>query len=138
MDQYEYGEHHFANAEHVRVAGFGLGAVEELQHPGHAEQPIGAHDYRAREHERRTAAGRPPQVRQVGGQQAQQVRFPLGRAEVVLPQLVRIANHQPLVQETWKKLRHGLVGACHDAANVMGPRGGRTTSPLPGREIRSV
>lgn len=86
--EYEYGEHHLAYPEHVRVTGFGLGAVEKLQHPGHPEQSVGAHDHRARQDAVGAAAGRPPKVRQVSGQQAQDVRFPFGRAEVVFPQLV--------------------------------------------------
>lgn len=60
VDEYEYGEHHLAYAEHVRVTGFGLGAIEELQHPGHPEQPVGAHDHRTRQGVAGTAAGRPP------------------------------------------------------------------------------
>lgn len=99
VDKYEYGEHHLADAEHVRVTGLGLGPVEELQHPRHPEQPVGPDEHRARELVRRTASGRPPQVRQVGGQQTQEVRFPFGRAEVVLSQLVRVADHETLVQE---------------------------------------
>lgn len=48
VDQYEYGEHHLADAEHVRVTGLGFGPVEELQHAGRAEQPVGPHQHRAR------------------------------------------------------------------------------------------
>lgn len=91
VDQHEDGEHHLADAERVRVSGGRLRPVEPLQEPGQPQQPIDAHDNGTGD-AGIARAGRPPHVRNVGGNHGEQVEAPsLGR-EVVLAEFGSVSH----------------------------------------------
>lgn len=88
---------YLTDAEGVRVASSGLSTVEELVHARYPEQPVGANDDWAWDLDV-TRAWWPPHVRQVRGQQAQQVEAPTRRRQVVSSQLSRVPHQQALLQ----------------------------------------
>lgn len=85
-------KHQVANSEDVGVVGAGLGAIEEFEHAGEAEEAV--------EPElRRVDAG--GDVGQVSGQDGQQVQLELEGSDVAGPQLGVVLHQQPLFQKPW-------------------------------------
>jgi len=100
VDQHQDGQHHFADAEGIRISGGRLRPVEPLPQPIDPEQPVETHYHGTRQIQAGAGLRRPPDVGQIRGQHREHVQVPALGVEVVPPQPEGISYEEPLVQKS--------------------------------------